>query len=55
MEVYCPLIGEIIKGIDCVINSDIANGMIKETELDIKYKKLGNWRNICLNCVNNRD
>lgn len=49
-KVYCPLVNEEIEGIDCIENSDVAAGMIKEETLPQKYKKEENWREICKNC-----
>ncbi len=54
-KIMCPLVDKEIQDIDCVENSDIANGMFKESNLPDIYKVKKNWREICQNCKNNRD
>lgn len=52
--INCPLVeNNIITEIDYLENSDIAEGMIKESSLPEKFK-IDNWREICLICKNHR-
>lgn len=49
-RVYCPLVDEEIENIECIENSDVAAGMMKEETLPQKYKEKEKWREICKNC-----
>ena len=56
MEIKCPLIdNRIIADIDCLENSDIADGIIKDAALPDEYKAKDNWREICKKCKNHRE
>ena len=48
--VCCPLVDELITSADCIENSDIVRGMIKEASMPAKYKTKDNWKELCKNC-----
>lgn len=49
-SIRCPLIEDMIEIGDCVVYSDIASGMLKETCIPEKFRKKKNWRDICEKC-----
>jgi hypothetical protein len=48
--VKCPMINDLIEIGDCVVYSDIASGMIKDSCIPDKFKENSNWRDICERC-----
>ena len=52
--VMCPLINEEIEAIDCIVVSDCAEGLLKETAIKIDYTLQKEWKKICKNCENRR-
>lgn len=49
-EIKCPMIDAMIEIGDCVIYSDVASGMLKESCIPEKFKENENWRDICKGC-----
>lgn len=50
-RVKCPLVDyEEIDDIDCIENTDIAAGMIKDDNMPEKFKKYPDWKEICQKC-----
>lgn len=52
-NIECPLIDGMIEIGDCVVCSDVARGVLKETLVPGELKKKDNWRNVCLKCKYN--
>jgi hypothetical protein len=48
--IICPMINDLIEIADCVVYSDIASGMIKDSCIPNKFKENNNWRDICYMC-----
>lgn len=56
MDIRCPLVNnKIIDDIDCLENSDVVDGMIKEKSMPKEFKIKQNWREICKSCNNHRE
>ena len=49
-SIMCPIIKDEIEIGDCVVYSDIARGMIKESCIPEKFRAVTGWREICENC-----
>ena len=49
-DVFCPLVDDNIKNIDCIENRDIIDGFLKISCLPYKYKTKENFKDICKNC-----
>lgn len=49
-SVYCPLIDDDIKDIDCIENRDCIDGFIKLSSMPDKYKVKDNYIDICKKC-----
>ena len=54
-KLYCPLVDKDIIDEQCLVVSDCANRMIKESFIEDCFKEKENWRNICMNCPYNED
>lgn len=49
-DVFCPLVDERIDIGECIENTDVVDGIIKESTLPEQYKRKENWKEICKNC-----
>ena len=49
-EIFCPLIDAKIDIGECVENTDVVGGIIKEYTMPEEYKQKENWKEICKNC-----
>ena len=49
-RVRCPLIDDMIEAGDCVVYSDVANEMLKDSCIPEAFKVKEDWREICKNC-----
>ena len=49
-SIMCPIIKAEIEIGDCVVYSDIASGMIKESCILENFRAVTGWREICENC-----
>lgn len=49
-RIRCPLVDDMIEVGDCVVCSDVSNGMLKENCIPEKFRQKKNWKNICKNC-----
>lgn len=44
-KVKCPLVDDFIEDVDCMENQEVSEKFIPE-----KFKKKGDWQNICMQC-----
>lgn len=49
-HVMCPLIEEYIEDIECIINRDVVDELLKERVMPKKFKKCEGWREVCNKC-----
>lgn len=49
-HVMCPLIEEYIEDIECIINRDVVDELLKERVMQKKFKKFEGWREVCNKC-----
>ena len=49
-HVMCPLIEEYIEDIECIINRDVVDELLKERVMPLKFKKREGWREVCTKC-----
>lgn len=48
--IMCPLVNREIETGDCVVYTDVAEGMLKDHCIPEEFKKNENWRGICTSC-----
>ena len=49
-DIFCPLVDAKIDTGECVENTDVVRGIIKEYTMPEEYKQKENWKEICKNC-----
>lgn len=49
-HVMCPLIEEYIEDIECIINRDVVDELLKERVMPKKFKKCEGWCEVCNKC-----
>jgi hypothetical protein len=48
--IMCPLIDSEIEIGDCVVYTDVADKMLKESCIPEKFRENKNWREVCRKC-----
>lgn len=53
--VFCPLVDSMIDAVDCAVNQDVSERMLKPSATNERYLVKDDWRDICLSCKNHAE